>query len=227
MDREGLMDIWLIIALLFAGLEVTAVRKGWRQLEFMTKPAVMVCLFFWLFQQTGLQDSMLWFGLGILFSLLGDVLLLVPRDRMFILGLVAFLITHICYLLGFQEQLIHPRFWSLILMFFIVLNGVRLLSRIVSALRGKRQDRLVLPIIVYGLIISLMLAAAMSTLSDPTWKAGAALSVSAGAFLFWGSDLMLAWNKFVSPLKSGRFFSILAYHLGQIGLIAGVISQFR
>jgi uncharacterized membrane protein YhhN len=112
-------------------------------------------------------------------------------------------------------------------MFFILLNGVRLLRRIVSAMHGRGQERFVIPVILYGLVISLMLAAAMSTLSDPAWKAGAAFSVSAGAFLFWGSDLMLAWNKFVSPFKRGRVFSILAYHLGQIGLIAGVISQFR
>jgi uncharacterized membrane protein YhhN len=50
--------------------------------------------------------------------------------------------------------------------------------------------------------------------------------VSIGAFLFWISDLMLAWNKFVSPLKVGRLAIVAAYHLGQISLIAGVIRQF-
>jgi uncharacterized membrane protein YhhN len=109
---------------------------------------------------------------------------------------------------------------------FILWNGIRLLRRIAGAMYAGGQRRLVMPVIVYGLVISLMLAAAMSTLSDPAWKAGAAVSVSAGAFLFWSSDLMLAWNKFVSPFKSGRLPSILAYHLGQIALIAGVISQF-
>ena len=37
---------------------------------------------------------------------------------------------------------------------------------------------------------------------------------------------ILAWNKFVSPVKNGRVLNITLYHLGQIGLIAGVISQF-
>jgi len=220
------MYIWLVLALLFAGLEALAVWKGWRRLELLTKPAVMVCLFLWVILGTGLQDSMLWFGLGILFSLAGDMLLLAPQDRMFIAGLVAFLLTHICYLLGFQEQLLHPRLWTLIVIFFILLNGIRLLRRITSAMHTSRQAALVKPIILYGLVISLMLAAAMSTLSDPAWKAGSALLVSAGAFLFWASDLMLAWNKFVSPLKRGRLPIMVAYQLGQIALIAGVISQF-
>lgn len=220
------MYIWLVLAVVFAGLEALAVWKGWHRLEFLTKPAVMVCLLLWLVLRTGVEDSMLWFGLGILFSLVGDVLLLAPQDRMFIAGLVAFLLTHICYLLGFREQLLHPQLWTLVVMFFILLNGIRLLRRIASAMHASGQTALVKPIIFYGLVVSLMLAAAMSTLSDPAWKAGAALLVSAGAFLFWASDLMLAWNKFVSPLRSGRLPIILSYQLGQIALIAGVISQF-
>jgi hypothetical protein len=79
---------------------------------------------------------------------------------------------------------------------------------------------------VYGLVISLMLYAAMSTISDHDWEIGAAFLVSVGAFLFWLSDLLLAWNKFVSPYKFGRLPILAAYHLGQISLIAGVIRQF-
>jgi uncharacterized membrane protein YhhN len=169
---------------------------------------------------------MLWFGLGILFSLLGDVLLLFPQDRTFIAGVVAFLFTHLFYLIGFQDQLLNPTGWSFVLLFFILLNGIRLLRRITGSLRARGDQRLVMPVIVYGLVISLMLYAAMSTIFDPAWETGPAFYVSAGAFLFWISDLLLAWNKFVAPIKNGRVPSILAYHLGQIGLIAGVISQF-
>ena len=71
------------------------------------------------------------------------------------------------------------------------------------------------------------LYAAMSTIYDPAWTNAAAALVSVGAFLFWISDLILAWNKFVSPAKLGRTFNVLTYQLGQISLIAGVISQFH
>jgi hypothetical protein len=47
-----------------------------------------------------------------------------------------------------------------------------------------------------------------------------------GALLFVASDVILAWMKFVSPVKNGRVWNIALYHLGQFGLIAGVISQF-
>ena len=221
------MYTWLILALIFASLEWLAVWNGWQRLEYFAKPAVMVCLFLWLYANTGLQGNMLWFGLGILFSLAGDVLLMISGERMFLFGLIAFLLTHLSYILGFKEELTNPTAWSLILMITILVNSQRLIRRIIGAMRAKRQNALVRPIIVYGLVISLMLYAAISTIYDPAWKTNAALFVSLGAFLFYISDLILAWNKFVSPMKNARIFNIVTYHLGQIGLIAGVISQFR
>jgi hypothetical protein len=71
-----------------------------------------------------------------------------------------------------------------------------------------------------------MLYAAMSTIYDPAWKISATFFVSVGAFLFCASDTVLAWNKFVSPVKNGRLWNIALYYLGQIGLVAGAISQF-
>lgn len=220
------MYIWLILALIFTGLETIALSKNRSRLEYIAKPAVLVCLFIWLFLRTGLQGNTLWFGVGILFAMVGDVLLMISLDRLFMFGLVAFLLAHISYISGFKEQLLNPTAWSFILLFMIFINGMRLIRRIVAAMRTKRQDALVTPVIVYGLVISLMLYAAMSTIFDPAWNTSAAFLVSAGAFLFYLSDLILAWNRFVSPLKNGRPLNILAYHLGQIGLIAGVVSQF-
>ena len=220
------MIIWLILALLFAGMEALAIWKGWQRVEYIAKPAVILCLIAGLFMGTGLQGSAFWFGFGLLFSLLGDILLLFPADKLFLVGLIAFLLTHIFYLFGFRQQMLAPSAWSLVLVFVILLNAVRLLRRIVGSMRARGQNRLVYPVIVYGLVISLMLFAAMSTLSDHDWDTGAAFLVSIGAFLFWISDLMLAWNKFVSPLKTGRLVIVAAYHIGQISLIAGVIRQF-
>jgi len=220
------MNILVILALIFASLESFALWKKWDKLEYVVKPAVMICLFIWLYLSTGLQGLTLWFGVGILFSLLGDVLLMISLDRMFIFGLVAFLLAHIAYLIGFQNELMGVTSWSVLLIVILSISAVRVIRRIVSAIRTKGQTRLVNPVIVYSIVITMMLYAAMTTISNPEWKARASFFVSAGAFLFYISDLILAWNKFVSPIKNGRILNIAAYHLGQIGLIAGVISQF-
>jgi uncharacterized membrane protein YhhN len=221
------MVVWLILAIVAAFLEAIAVQKDIRRLQFAAKPAVMIFLFIWLYTSTGLQGNALWFGLGILFSLIGDIVLLGSSDRMFVIGWASFLVTHILYLIGFREQLLHLTAWSLILLFLLFSNGIRLLRRMVGVMRAKGRDDLVTPVIVYSLVISLMLYAALSTIFDPTWKTSAAFFVSVGGFLFYLSDLILAWNRFVSPIQNGRIFNIIAYHLGQIGLIAGVISQLN
>ena len=219
------MNIWLILALLFAALETVALWKNLYKLEYIAKPAVMLCLFTWLYLSTGLQGLTLWFGVGLVFSLAGDILLMISLDRMFIFGLIAFLFAHIAYLVGFQNELMEITAWSVTLIVILSINGVRLIRRIVSAIRAKGQTRLVYPVIVYAIVITIMLYAAMTTISNPAWTTRASFLVSVGAFLFYISDLILAWNKFVSPIKNGRILNIAAYHLGQIGLIAGVISQ--
>jgi uncharacterized membrane protein YhhN len=220
------LSIWLTLALISASLEVIAVSKNLRPLEYIAKPGVMVCLFLWLYSTVGLRGEAFWFGLGILGSLVGDILLLFPLDRMFLPGLVAFLVAHIFYSAGLSKAWLTPQIGSLVIAVLITASAAGLLRRIVGTMRARGEDRLRMPVIVYGLVISLMLHAALSTLFSPAWKTEAAVSIAAGAFLFWFSDLLLAWNKFVAAMKSRRIISILLYHLGQIGIIAGVVIQF-
>src|SRR5574341_1309135 len=163
------MYIWLILAFTFASLEALAVSKNLQRLEYFAKPAVMICLFIWLYSSTDLQGNTFWFGLGILFSLAGDVLLIFSLDRMFLFGLIAFLFAHVSYITGFKDELATESSWSLILMVLIVVSVIRLLRQIVGAMRAKGQNNLVYPVIIYSSVISVLLYAAMSTIYDPTW----------------------------------------------------------
>ena len=220
------MNILLLAAFVFATLEALALWKNWLSLEYVAKPAVLIVLFIWLWISVGLNGASLWFGLGILFSLVGDVLLMISLDRMFRAGLAAFLLTHMAYVIGFNIPLPVFSVWGLIFAVMVSLGGMRIIRRILDALASDGQAAMRTPIIVYSLVISLMLLSAMMKLSDLTWDANAAALVSVGAFLFYISDIILAWNKFVSPIQHGRIYNIAAYHLGQIALIAGVIVQF-
>jgi hypothetical protein len=62
MQWEEHMYLWLILALIFAFLEGIAVSKNLGRLEYIAKPAVMICLFLWLYTMTGLQGNAFWFG---------------------------------------------------------------------------------------------------------------------------------------------------------------------
>ena len=220
------MNIFLLFAILFAALESLALWKYWLKLEYIAKPAVMVALFLWLFTSAGLKGALLWFGLGLIFSLAGDVLLMLSLERFFLIGLVAFLLAHLAYVIGFNIPLPEFSFWGIVFAVMVSLGGARIIRRILDALASKGQARMRTPIIIYSTVISIMLLSAMIKLMDITWDANAALLVSGGAFLFYISDIILAWNKFVTPIQHGRIYNIAAYHLGQIMLIAGVIAQF-
>jgi len=219
--------LFLIAALICTGLEVVALRKNWPRLEFVAKPAVMVALFLWLWTAVGLKGALLWFGLGVLFSLVGDVLLMISLDRFFLPGLTAFLFAHAAYIIGFNTPIPALSGWSLLLAVIIGINGVRVLRRILAPLAAQGESHLRIPLLMYGMVISIMLLSAMLKLTDISWNAFAALLVGLGAFLFYMSDVILAWTKFIAPVRHGRLYNMLSYHLGQVALIAGVVLQFR
>ncbi|HEY5730714.1 MAG TPA: lysoplasmalogenase, partial [Anaerolineales bacterium] len=207
------MNIWPILALIFAALESWALWKKLDKLEYVAKPAVMICLFIWLYLNTGLLGLTLWFGVGLIFSLIGDVLLMISLDRMFIFGLITFLLAHVAYIVGLQNELMAFTSWSVILIVILSMTAVRMMRRIISAIRAKGQARLIIPVTVYSAVITVMLYAAMTTISNPEWNTSASFYLSVGAFLFYISDLILAWNKFVTPIQNGRILNIAAYHL--------------
>jgi len=220
------MNIFLIAAFIFAALEALALQKNWFRLEVIAKPGVMISLFFWLLLSVGLDGALLWFGAGIVLSLVGDVLLMISLDKFFLGGLVAFLLAHVAYVVGFNIPVPEMNFFGIVFALMIGLGGARVIRRILDRLPATGQGKMRLPIIVYSTVISVMLLSAMMKLVDISWNANAAVLVAVGAFSFYLSDIILAWNKFVAPIKGGRIYNIGAYHFGQIALIAGVIAQF-
>jgi len=218
----------LISTLAVAILDWIAVAKGWKKIEYLAKPLTMVVLFL-LLALVGRFSSLplIFFGLGILFSLAGDVFLMFS-DRWFIPGLVSFLLTHVAYIIGFNLPLpVVSLTWALIVALVLAFSAARLLRQIVAGLSAKGERKLVAPVIVYGVVITLMLLSAMLTLFRADWPSAAAAGlVSFGAMLFFFSDVILALNKFVAPIKNGRMTNMITYHLGQIALIVGVLIQF-
>ncbi len=206
-------------------LDWIATFKAWGKVEMFAKPAAMIFLFAWLYAGTKLQGALLWFGIGILFSLIGDAFLLSP-NRFFLPGLIAFLLAHVAYIIGFSISAAPANIWDILFAFMILLSAVRILQRLIPALRSKGMNSLILPVVIYALTISIMLFFAVRTLADPAWQTNATALVSVGAFLFYISDLILAWNRFVVPIQNGRLLNIVAYHLGQIALIVGVAMHF-
>lgn len=215
----------LLLAILLALLDWYAVVRENKPLEYIAKPGVMVALLGWLWTQTGFQGPVFWFALGLFFSLWGDIFLMLPRDR-FIPGLLSFLFAHISYVIGFTRTLPVVNLASLVMALAVTAAAGFVLRRVRDGLIASDNRKLVTPVVIYTNVISLMLLTALLTLLRPEWSFAAALLSSLGALLFFISDGILAWNKFVARLGWGQMAIIISYHLGQLLIALGVVLQY-
>jgi uncharacterized membrane protein YhhN len=153
-------------------------------------------------------------------SLIGDVCLMLPGNRYFVTGLLAFLLAHAAYIAGLNPSL--PPAQALVMVLPVTFVSGLLLRAVVRSLQAKRRADLITPVVVYTVAISLMLVSAWATLFRPEWSATRRLLVIAGASLFFLSDAMLAWDVFVAPSPSAGLRVIVTYHLGQFALAASL-----
>ena len=219
MATIALPIVTLGLGLILAVVDWIAVIRESRRLEYAAKPATLVAIIAgaWLLAlQTGGDRLAWWFVSALAFSLLGDILLMLPGDRWFALGLGAFLIAQICYVTGLTPTL--PPVGSLWLIIVIAALDLFVLPKIVCGVRDCGAPELRAPVVVYGIMLSLTLFSGWATWFRPSWSNGARLLASAGVALFFSSDLMLAWNRFVHRSRALHVAVIVAYHLAQLAL---------
>jgi uncharacterized membrane protein YhhN len=213
------------VMLALAFVDWAASWRGWIRVRWFTKPAVLLLLIAWFTQVSGWRGDLFWFGLGLVFSLLGDVLLMLP-SRFFLFGVGAFSLAHIAYIVGFWQMPLDLRWQILLPVLLIVLIFWLLNQRIQKGLRQNGETSMRVPVMAYAAVLSLMWLSALSTLLRPDWSLPMAVVVSIGAGLFFLSDSLLAGNRFVRPLPAADLLVMVTYHLGQILIVAGVLGQY-
>jgi len=212
-------------ALVLAVLDWIAVARNWKQVEYVFKPATLVAVIVaaWLITRGPHDARMAQFFLpGLAFSLAGDVFLMLPGQRFFVPGLVSFLLAHVCYIIGLNPAL--PPIPALIPLAVIAVIGGLLLRGIAAGLRQHGQTTPLVPVAVYSVVLSLMLFSAWATLFRPAppWTFLRRTLVIVGASLFFASDSMLAWDRFVKELPLGHLKVMITYHLAQLALAASM-----
>jgi len=212
----------IILVLLLAFLDWVAADQKIKVLEYITKPATMLAILLWMWLSAGLGGSMVWFTIGVIFCLIGDIFLMLPWD-LFIFGLLAFLLGQISYVIGFSNESPYLNLWGLFLIIVLGLYLGWLYPIIAKTLGEQGREKLRVPVLIYSLVISAMVYSAMMTLTRSGWTITAAISASIGALLFYTSDSILAWDRFVKPLSHARLKTMVFYHIGQIGIILGAI----
>ena len=203
----------LVATAIAAGADWVAVGTSALRLEYAAKPAVMVGLIAVALTLRPVSSAERWFFVvALALGLASDVFLMLPRD-MFLAGLVAALVEHVAYIAGFRAR--EFSLGLLVIATLIALASVAIfLPPIVRAVR-RAQPALVRPILAYVAVFVVMVMSAGGTGS---------LVALAGALLFFYSDAVLAWNRFVKPLPYGRVINIVPYHAGQALLVLSLLT---
>jgi len=215
------LNFWLFLTILFVAANWTAVWRGWRKINYFTKPAVLFLLSIWFWTVSVPEVPALWFGLGLFFSLLGDIFLLFSY-RYFIYGLTAFLVAQAAYVIGFNCCLppISTYFWFLLLAQMCV--WAAMITALVKTLSKKlTHQKMIFPAAIYAAALNAMLFSALWTLFRLDWTAPASGLAASGALLFFSSDILLALDRFDHPFPNARLWVRVTYHLGQLALAAG------
>jgi len=215
----GLAGWMLLLGMCCAVVNWVAVARGIRRLETIFKPATLMAFVMgaWLLGQRAGGDRLaLWFVVALVFSLAGDIFLMLPDEKWFVPGLLAFLVGHLCYIIGFNPT--WPPVGAIAIVAVVAVVDWIVLPKVIRGVRDSGAPKLQGPVIGYGVILSLMLVSAWATWFRPAWGSAGRLLASFGGTLFFASDLMLAWNKFVRPSKLLHVAVIVTYHLGQLAL---------
>jgi len=212
---------WTLIAatLVVAVADWWAVAAGRKPAEYVLKPLTMAVL---IAAALAMPDpvssaSRTWFVVALALSLVGDVFLMLPESETnFIGGLGSFLLGHVAYIVGILAtgEVTTGR---LLVGVALVLVGIATLGQ--TIVRGAhRTDKVFgVPVALYIGVISTMVALAVGS--------GRPVLV-AGALLFFVSDACIGWSKFVKEFPGYRMAIITTYHLGQVGLLLGLLTHW-
>jgi uncharacterized membrane protein YhhN len=210
---------WLVSFIVILAVHLTGIVFKNQLVEYVSKPVIVALLVFYFLSQTIKTISGLkkWILFALFFSLAGDIFLLFQQNDQlfFLLGLSAFLIAHIFYIVFFHwvrvKENVKGNPWLLVI---VVIYYAALMTILSPHLEDMK-----LPVRIYGIVISFMFMLAMHTLFIKNKMAGRWMMI--GALLFVISDSALAINKFYQPFESANVLIMLTYGMAQLFIVEG------
>jgi uncharacterized membrane protein YhhN len=201
--------LFLVAAAIFAASDWYAVAIYHKRLEYFSKPATMLALLAVALTVSPHIQARRWaFVVALVFSLLGDVFLMLPRDN-FVAGLGSFLVAHLAYIVGLRigASELRPLIVSAIP---VTVASALIGGRVLRSLRERDRTELIVPVSAYIGVLAVMVAAALAT-GEPM--------AAFGAVFFMASDSLIAWNRFVTPMPWAPVTIMVTYHVAQTLLV--------
>ncbi len=192
-------------------------------IRYFTKPLILISLviYFGYFAKILNRSIYKFMILALVFSLMGDVLLLFDHlfSSFFIFGLLSFLVAHLLYCYVFIKKWSAKKnsiFW--IVAMFLWAYGLILFFILKNSLANLK-----IPVIIYILGILAMAISAFgrkNSVSVHSFKL-----VFLGALLFVASDSILALNKFIFPVPWSHFLVMGTYASAQYLIMKGILKD--
>ena len=191
----------------------------------ITKPLFCVLAMIYLYLSAPVFKFTIYFQVGMFFSMLGDIFLLGSGLKLFALGLVSFLCTHICYIIGYETTLENGlSALSVLVLIIATITAVPLMQHS----KSSTQMIFTLPVHFYscGLVGgNYVTALTLSPTAGVHWQRHSALLSLIGYSFFAISDAFIAWHTFVRKTKFSSFMVISTYHIAQMCLIMGIVTN--
>jgi uncharacterized membrane protein YhhN len=206
--------VFLAAAVIVAVGDWLAVQRGSKPLEYVCKP-LTIALLVGVAATADVDNGALraWFVVALVLSMLGDVFLMLQRD-LFIAGLASFLLAHVAFIVGLWiDGVSYGAFGVGVAVAAVAVVVVG--SRVLRSVLASGEPAMAGPVGAYMTVISAMVASAVGT-ENPLAIGGAAL--------FFCSDALIAWERFVNPRGWHRMAIIVTYHLAQAGLTLSLVS---
>jgi uncharacterized membrane protein YhhN len=196
-----------VLTFIFAALTIRAYLKADTVQKCIFKPLTMLCIIGLALLRPGSDPEFykiaILIGLG--FSLIGDIFLIFDK-KLFLPGLVVFLLAHFAYVAAFYQLPVMPNaVYSAVpfVLFFAIF--MRILWYSLGAMK--------VPVFVYALTICMMGRFAMNRyLNLQTLESALAF---AGALVFIVSDSLLAYDRFKKPVPKKDIYILGTYFLAQ------------
>ena len=215
------INYWLLLFAIDSMLELASQLFNWNFLSLFSKPLLMPLLIGYFVSASGANRSPLkkFVVLALVFSWVGDAVLMFQNinGMYFIIGLVAFLLAHVMYIVGFTKlKNSTTKVERLAIIVFFLAYSATLVIFLWPGLGNMKA-----PVMLYALVLTIMgvLGVIKSTTNHPY--------ITFGVLFFVASDSILALNKFLIDVPFNGVLIMGTYIAAQWLIVAGVSKRIN
>ena len=211
--------VFLAVFIIATAIHLYASLKQDKKMRNMTKPFILLALLGFYVLAARVPSTFI--ILALIFSWLGDVLLMPKGVKWFTAGGIAFMISHVFFILGYLKDVNFAAIpvWLVIL---LAVFFVSVVTYIFSKLKPHLPKALFYPMFLY-----LLINGAMNCFAIFRWvsvPSAATLTTAIGAALFFISDSSLFFVRFNKESRMNTHFLVmLTYSIGELLIVLGLL----